>query len=146
MKALFTLRTKREEAIFPEHRDYVKFLQILVTAKKRYANAMYAFCLMPDYCQLIAQFSDRHKIREFLRLINKEYEDHLFISYAIRNPWIKNEVPMILHGSFELLDAIKNIECAPVCASIVRTAADYPYSSAYYRDYRVKSVVLEEVV
>jgi hypothetical protein len=142
MIILITLRASREETIFPESRDYLKFLQILVGAKDRHASALYAFCLMPDYCKIIAGFSHGAKTREFIRHIRGAYEDHLFIVSA-KQDLLKNELPIALTDSYELIDAIKKVEDGPVNAGLVLCPTQYPYGSAYHR--RCRFHALENV-
>ncbi len=144
MNVLMTLRAVKEQAVFPHVGDYLQFMQLLLEAKKSHASALYAFCLMPDYCQVIAGFSQGQKAREFIRQINRSYEDHLFIVYAAQNFWFRNEPPVVLRNSYELLEAIKNVEEQPVDAGLVRLAAQYPYSSAYHR--RCQLNILEKTV
>ncbi len=140
-----TLRAAREETLFPQGRDYLKLLQILVDAKKRHALALYAFCLMPDYCAFIAAFSKGVNTREFIRHINCGYADHVFIVYA-KQHLLRNELPLALRDSCELLNAIKNVEEQPVRAGIVRFATQYPYGSAYHRNCHDRIRILENAV
>jgi hypothetical protein len=97
---------------------------------------MYAFCLMPDYCKIIAEFPNGNHLREFIRCVNRKYEDHLFIVHAVKEHWFRNEAPIILYNSHDLLEAIQKIEQEPVSAGLVRFAPYYPFSSAYHRSCR----------
>jgi putative transposase len=142
MNVLITLRSAKEQAVFPHAGDYLQFMQLLREAKKAHAAALYAFCLMPDYCQVVAGFSQGQKVREFIRQLNRSYEDHLFIVYAAQDFWFRNEPPIVLRNSYQLFEVIKDVEAQPVDAGLARLAAHYPYSSAYHR--RCQSNILEK--
>src|SRR4051812_2775328 len=144
MNVLITLRAKKEKAIFQCPRDYLEFLRILTEAKKRYALFLYAFCLMPDYCKIVAGFIKGNELREFIRYLNRKYEDHKFIVYADKGSFFRNEAPVFLGLSYDLLKTVKKIENEPVIAGIVRSPVLYPFSSAYHRSRQVE--ILEEAV
>ena len=133
MNVLITLSSRSEQAIFPHVSDHFEFMKILVNAKNEHYSAMYAFCLMPDYCAIVAQFRRGESVREFMRYMNRTYLDYLFITYAARDVRLKNHIPVLLHDSDELFNAIEKVERQPVIAGIVMAEAEYPYSSAYYR-------------
>jgi len=144
MNILITLRAVRQETIFPYAQDYLKFLEILIDAKKAHASSLFAFSLMPDYCQMVIECVHEKQSVEFMSCLTKNYEDHLFVSYARQTVWKRGCGKTILRNSKELLDAVKKVEFAPVLAGLADFSAQYPYGSAYHRGCRTH--VLEKVI
>ena len=133
MNVMIALSSRSQQAIFLCPSDYFEFLRIMIEAKRSYASAVYAFCLMPDYCRIAARFEDGAKVREFIRYLNRTYRGHVVTGNTINDLRIKNHMPCVLEGPAELLHAVQWIEREPVSAGIVASAQEYPYGSAYYR-------------
>ena len=116
--------------VFFSDDDYLTYIALLKKASLRYDVDIWAYCLMTNHAHFIAVpekadslarcFSDVHV--RYARMINKrqEWKGHLWQARFGSNVLDENYLPA----------AVRYVERNPVRAGIVRTAWEYPWSSA----------------
>jgi len=123
-------RGNRRMDVFFSDDDYLTYIALLKKASLRYGVDIWAYCLMTNHAHFIAVpekadslarcFSDVHV--RYTRMINKrqEWKGHL---------WQARFGSNVLDENY-LRAAVRYVERNPVRAGIVKTAWEYPWSSA----------------
>lgn len=123
------LRGINKQQIFFEEQDYKRFIRILIDCKKVSKFELYAYCLMNNHIHLLIKengeplslIMKRIGCR-FVYWYNAKYErvGHLFQDRFRSEPIETDEY---------FLCALRYIHQNPVDAGLVKTCADYPFSS-----------------
>ena len=123
-------RGNRRMDVFFSDDDYLTYIALLKKASLRYDVDIWAYCLLANHAHFIAVpekadslarcFSDVHV--RYTRMINKrqEWKGHL---------WQARFGSNVLDENY-LRAAVRYVERNPVRAGIVKTAWEYPWSSA----------------
>lgn len=126
-----TQRGNRRERTFFEDADYKRYRTMLGAAAKRAGAEVWGYCLMPNHVHLIVvpadedglrrTFADAH--RRYTRLINARHQwtGHLW----------QGRFGAVAMDEAHLLAAARYIALNPVRAGLVKSAADWPWSSVH---------------
>ncbi|MFV1985471.1 MAG: transposase [Thiohalomonadales bacterium] len=121
-------RGHSKEPVLFEDNDYQAYLDWLAEAATRYACEIHAYGLMNNHIHLLITPSDKTSITRMMQYIGRYYVPIL----------IRPTVPVVLYGKGAtnlidseqyLLTCMRYIELNPVRAKMVRTPAQYRWSS-----------------
>ncbi len=122
-------RGNRKALIFKEKGDYQHFLEQVMHAKKHYPFKVHAICLMPNHFHIVVEteMTDLGKIMSkiltsYAMFFNKKYSlvGHLFGG--------RYKASLIEDAAY-FLEVNRYIHLNPVKAMMVKSPADYEYSS-----------------
>ena len=141
-------RGNQQQAVFLLARDYQKYLSILRKYTKKYHFLIYGFCLMLNHVHLVGEPIEIKKLAKFMQCLNRSYTAYFNKRYQkVGHLWQGRFISKVIVKDKYLLDCIEYIEFNPVRANIVKTAADYPWSSYKERIFNVaaKDKLLDEI-
>ena len=126
---LITRGNQRQE-IFLDKEDYAVFLSKLKRYKKRYGFLLYGFCLMPNHVHMVGQPRELAHLAKFMQGLCRSYTAHFNKRYKkVGHLWQGRFKSKIIAKDGYLIDCIHYIELNPVRASLIKAAAEYPWSS-----------------
>lgn len=121
-------RGNQRKPTFLVERDYEAYLDRLARYQRRYAVALYAYCLMPNHIHLLLETSEA-PLAKFMQGLQQ--------SYTQRFNRVHGQVGHVFQGRYRaiicerdeyLLTLIRYIHLNPVRAGLVRDPAAYRYS------------------
>ena len=123
-------RGNRSEVVFFKEEDRRLYLKILAHFAKKYGVEIWSYCLMTNHLHLAAVPSRPESLAKMMAAVHKRYT----VMINIRNNW-KGTLWQGRYLSYPmdeiyLYTCVRYIERNPVRAKIVRSAEDYPWSSA----------------
>jgi putative transposase len=134
-KAFYHLITRgnQQQAVFLLERDYQKFISSLRKYKKKYRFLLYGFCLMPNHVHLVGEPLEIKNLSKFMQCLNRSYTAYFNKRYdKVGHLWQGRFKSKVIVKDRYVLDCIQYIEFNPVRANIVKSAANYLWSS--YRE------------
>ncbi len=127
------VRGNQRQAVFLDDKDYAVYLAKLRRYKKRYGFLLYGFCLMPNHVHLIGQPKELENLAKFMQGVSRSYTAHFNKRYKkIGHLWQGRFKSKIITKDGYLIDCAQYIEHNPVRANMVKSAAEYYWSS--YRE------------
>jgi putative transposase len=122
-------RGNQRQKIFKDKDDFLKYLEILFNYKIRYKYFLYAYMLMNNHVHLLIEIQET-PLSKILQGINQSYTTHFNRKYKTVGHLFQGRYKAILCDRDEyLLSLIKYIHLNPVRAKIVKTPAEYQWSS-----------------
>jgi len=125
-----TARGNQKQPVFHRKSDYLKYIELIVRAKRKHGLYLYAYCLMPNHVHILLEANDSRKISKFMQWLSRGYTayynckydkvGHLWQGRFYSNP--------ILKGQY-LINISTYIENNPVRAGLVDDPANYEWSS-----------------
>ena len=135
-------RGNQQQAVFHQEKDYQKYLYSLRKYKKKYNILLYGYCLMLNHLHLLIEPIDIRNLSKFMQCLNRSYTGYFNKRYQkVGHLWQGRFISKVIVKDRYLLDCIEYVELNPVRANIVKTAADYPWSS--YKE-RLLTVVTKD--
>ena len=116
--------------VFHKDGDYMAFLDLLATAKSRFAVKVFGVCLMPNHFHLIVQPATEAALSPFMqwwmtshvRRYHQHYRSHGHV-------WQGRFKSFPIQQDGHLLTALRYVLRNPVRAGLVEHAMDWPWSS-----------------
>ncbi len=135
-------RGNQQQAVFLLEKDYQRYISSLRKYKKKYNFLLYGFCLMSNHVHLLGEPVEIKNLAKFMQCLNRSYTGYFNKRYQkVGHLWQGRFISKIIVKDRYLLDCIQYIELNPVRANIVKTAADYAWSS--YKE-RLLTVVTKD--
>ena len=141
-----TSRGNQQREVFKERGDYIKYLDILERAKKKYEIMLYAYCLMPNHAHLLIELNRARAMSKFMHWLNRGYSAYFNTKYEM--------VGHIWQGRFKskpilkdryLINSATYIEENPVRANMVNDIAEYEWSSYRERCLLSSKIILDDL-
>ena len=121
-------RGNRRESIFRDHEDYCSFLSNLAAVKERYQCSIYSICLMTNHFHILIKTEEQ--IWKIMQRLQLTYAMDFNRKYNLSGHVFEKRYNCQLVEDMEyLLEVSRYIHLNPVKASIVKTPAEYAYSS-----------------
>jgi putative transposase len=142
--AVYHLRSRgnQKQDIFFSREDYLKYINILIRAKRKYELLLYAYCLMDNHIHLLIQASRARDISTFMHWLNRGYTAYFNTKYSkVGHLWQgRFKSAPVIKGQY-LINVATYIENNPVRAGIVNDPAQYEWSS-----YRERCLLSDEKI
>ena len=123
-------RAHKGQRLFYTDNDYRKYLQILQAKASQYKADVLAYCLMPDYVELVIVPHRRGSLSRVVGRTQFAYTSYLKTRRKhIEGLWAGRFQSCVLGDSY-LRTAMQYVESQPVYARIVRKPEKYQFSSA----------------
>ncbi len=123
-------RGHSKEPVFFEDNDYQAYLGWLDEAATRYACEIHAYCLMSNHIHLLITPSDKTGITRMMQYIGRYYVPYINQTYGTSGSlWEGRYKSNLINSEQYLLTCMRYIELNPVRAKMVRTPAQYRWSS-----------------
>ena len=122
-------RGNRRESIFKDRADYYNFLSNLASVKERYQCSIYSICLMTNHFHILMK-TEEAQIWKIMQRLQLMYAMDFNRKYNLSGHVFEKRYNCQLVEDMEyLLEVSRYIHLNPVKASIVKTPAEYAYSS-----------------
>jgi putative transposase len=124
-----TARGDRQEMIFTDERDRYRLLEIIAQTMRRLDAEVLSFCFMGNHYHLVLR-TRQANLSRVMRHINGEYTRAFNRRHGIVGHLFQGRFKAIIVDSDAyLMEVCRYVELNPVRAGLVRTAADWPWSS-----------------
>lgn len=122
-------RSEGGETVFADDADRAALLAVLGQAMQRFDAQVLAFCLMPDHFNLLL-FTRQANLSRLMRHINGVYTQGYNRRHGTSGHLFQGRFKAVLvDREALLLDACRYVELNPQRLGLVRSAADWPWSS-----------------
>ena len=74
-------RGNRKQPIFLEHKDYIRFLDKILTYKEKSGVQIISYCLMPNHFHFLIKQSAENQIQKFTHNLSTSYSKYFNIKY-----------------------------------------------------------------
>ncbi len=123
-------RGNNREPIFADTRDYHFYLEWLLEAGDRYGIDIHAYVLMSNHVHILCTPQTKNSIGKTLQSIGRRYVGYFNYTYKRTGTlWEGRYKATLIDSEQYLLTCMRYIELNPVRAKMVRSPADYPWSS-----------------
>jgi len=124
-------RGNNRQAIFFEDEDRRGYLDLLRSYSKKWVCKILAYCLMGNHVHLLVEPSKEISLSKLMQGVSLCYTQRVNRKYQRTGRlWECRYHSCLVEKDTYLLAVGRYIECNPVRAGIVRTAAEYKWSSA----------------
>ena len=126
-------RGNNRQKIFREKKDYAVYRGMLQGAKTRYPFNLYHYCLMTNHIHLLLRVAEGISLPKIMHWIQLGYaryhrKKYRYCGHLFQGRFRSLRIPKESY----YLQCGRYIERNPVKAGMVKTAAEYPWSSAPY--------------
>ncbi|HCG98604.1 MAG TPA: transposase [Actinobacteria bacterium] len=122
-------RGNNRQHIFHSDDDYLRYLDKLRIAKKRYGFDVYAFCLMPNHIHLLLR-TQEVPLSRIMRVVQTAYAHYFNRKHKCVGHVFQGRYKAILCDTdVYLLELIRYIHLNPVRANLTKLPHSYPWSS-----------------
>jgi putative transposase len=125
-----TQRGNRREPIFLEAGDEGIYLGLMTEQLRRYGVACWAYCLMPNHVHFILTPQDETGLARAVGEAHRRYTGFI----GARGRWtghlFQGRFSSVAMDEDHLMAALRYVALNPVKAGLVKSAADWPWSSA----------------
>jgi putative transposase len=125
-----TQRGNRQQAIFFSDDDYSAYLNILRIALGRHGTRCLAWCLMPNHVHLMLVPQTADGLRATLASTHTTYAQRINQQQAVSGHLFQGRFASYAMDNPHMMAAARYIENNPVKAGMVKSAADWRWSSA----------------
>lgn len=123
-------RGRSREPVFYDDADYRVYLGRLKEAADRYHCQIHAYVLMTNHIHILVTPSDTQGITRMMQFIGRHYVPYINHTYGGSGSiWEGRYKANLVQDESYLLTCMRYIELNPVRASMVRTPAQYKWSS-----------------
>lgn len=126
-------RGHSREPVFFEDSDYSAYLGWLKEGSERYHCDIHAYVLMSNHVHILATPSDNQGITRMMQYIGRRYVPYINHTYGISGSiWEGRYKASLVQEEGYLLTCMRYIELNPLRANMVRSPANYRWSSYRY--------------
>lgn len=123
-------RGHSREPVFFEDNDYLAYLRWLKEAAIRYQVDIHAYALMTNHIHILATTQNEDCITRMMQYVGRYYVPYVNHTYGTSGTlWEGRYKASLIHDEEYLLTCMRYIELNPVRADMVRTPAQYRWSS-----------------
>ena len=122
-------RGRRSEETFPEHKDYCRFIDLLIESCELWNIRISAYCLMPNHYHLLIHTPDGNLSR-CMRHINGVYTQRYNKAHGCDGQLFRGRFKSILvEGDSYVLQLVRYIHRNPLRANLTKNMDKYKWSS-----------------
>lgn len=125
-----TQRGNRRQQTFFNDGDYAAYLELMAQSCGQRGVEIWGYCLMPNHVHLIAVPSSEDGLRWAIGSAHERYTRRTNFRQKWRGYLWQGRFGSFVMDEPYLLAAARYVELNPVRAGLVRSAADWPWSSA----------------
>ena len=126
-------RGHSREPVFFEDSDYLAYLGWVKEGSERYHCAIHAYVLMTNHVHILATPSDNQGITRMMQYIGRRYVPYINHTYGTSGSiWEGRYKASLVQVEGYLLTCMRYVELNPVRADMVRSPANYRWSSYRY--------------
>ncbi len=115
--------------IFLEKEDFELFLKLLCEACSLHSATVHSYCLMSNHYHLLLE-TEHENLSKIMRLINSQYASYFNRKLKrVGHLWQGRFKSWYVTDECYLYSLIQYIEYNPIKANMVKSLAEYPYSS-----------------
>lgn len=120
--------------VFDDAEDYDYFLDLLKTARKRFAVELHAFCLMPNHFHLLLVPQKEKSLSQFMQWVMTSHVRYYHKKHHTSgHVWQGRFKSFIVEKESYYLTLLRYIEANACRAHLVEKAEDWPYGSLHER-------------
>ncbi len=128
-------RGNAKARLFLDRFDYIAFVKLLAGMKAGYEIRLLAYCLMPNHFHLAVQADATGAVSDALQWVQTSYVSRFRVRYGSTGHIFQGRFKSFpIQKSEYLLAVMRYIERNPVRARLVKSASDWRWSSARWRD------------
>jgi putative transposase len=128
-----TIRGNQRQPVFLDAKDFCVYLAQLRKYKRQCGFLLYGFCLMLNHLHLIGEPKVEKNLSKFMQKLSRAYTAYFNKRYGkVGHLWQGRFKSKVIVKDAYLIDCIQYAEMNPVRARLVKSRADYPWSS--YRE------------
>ena len=121
-------RGNRQQAIFGDETDYLRFLELLGTVVNRFGWRCHAYCLMPNHFHLVIE-TPQANISAGMQWLNGRYAQWFNIRYGFSGHLFQGRFyGELVESTYHLLELVRYIVLNPVRAGLCRDASRWRWS------------------
>lgn len=140
-----TMRGITKKDLFHEPRDFDYFMKLLYEYKRKFLIQIFHYCLMTNHLHLVIQADSVRSLSKFAQFVQRCYAYHYRRNYKWDGQVFERHFKSIpIESDAYLVECGRYVERNPVNAGVVRSAADYPYSSYHYYAFGQEDAILSE--
>jgi putative transposase len=122
-------RGNRQQAIFCDEIDYVRFLELLEAVISRFGWRCHAYCLMPNHFHLVVETPEAN-ISAGMQWLNGRYAQWFNIRYGFSGHLFQGRFyGDLVESAYHLLELVRYVALNPVRAGLCRDASGWRWSS-----------------
>lgn len=125
-----TQRGNRRQQTFFNDEDYHVYLTLMAEWCAKCEVAVWAYCLMPNHTHLLAVPASEQALRQAIGEAHRRYTRRVNFREGWRGHLWQGRFASYVMGEEYLIAAARYVELNPMRAGLVRSPADYPWSSA----------------
>ncbi len=125
-----TQRGNGQQRTFDSADDYALYLRLLRAGCERASVVCLAYCLMPNHVHMILVPQSMDGLRDGLALTHRAYAGILNARRGVTGHFWQGRFGSVVMDDDHLFQALRYVLLNPVRARLVRTAADWRWSSA----------------
>ena len=123
-------RGNNRQRVFFDPQDYQRYLDDVEAASRRYGCAIHAYVLMTNHVHLLVTPSNTEGPSRMMQAVGRRYVRYLNATYQRTGTlWEGRFKSGLIDSERYLLSCSHYIELNPVCAGMVTSPGDYPWSS-----------------
>ena len=127
-----TQRGVRSIPIFSSDKDRSAYADIMAEQLHRFSVEVLAWCLMTNHTHLVAVPKDQAALARAIGEVHRRYTRMKNFADGVRGYLFQGRFGSCVLDETHLLAAARYVELNPVKAGMVRSAEDYPWSSARF--------------
>jgi putative transposase len=133
-------RGNNRQDIFVKENDWSVYMEWLQEAAERYGCAIHAFVMMKNHVHLLLTPDSKDGVSRMMQYIGRRYVPYFNHAYGRSGTlWEGRYKASLIESDSYLLACMRYIEMNPVRAKIVKSPADYPWSSFMVNAYGRKN-------
>ena len=131
-------RGVRKRTIFHKDGDYKAFIKVLVEALNKFGLRVIAFCLMPNHFHIVVRPSENVSVSTYMHWVTgthvSRYHRH-YDQVGYGHLYKDRFNNTICDDARSLLSVIRYVEANPLKAGLVKSAAQWRWSSLWLREH-----------
>ena len=138
-------RGNNGQGVFRDDEDYEKFLSLMRWYIKKFAFALYHYCLMPTHIHLLLKVLKKETLAKIMQGLLQSYrfyyrKKYSYLGYLYQGRYRSK----IIENDEYLLECGRYIERNPVRARLVESAEQYKWSSGIFYIAGLKNDIVTE--
>jgi len=123
-------RGNGKQKVFLEQNDFLVCIKKLREYKQEHGFLLYGYCLMPNHIHLIGEPIVPENLSKFMHAFLRSYTAYFNNRYArVGHLWQGRFKSKVINKDGYLINCVNYIEFNPLRAGLVKSAAEYQWSS-----------------
>lgn len=135
-------RGNQKQRIFKEDTDFKNYLFRLKKYKMKHGFLLYSYCIMPNHVHIVGEIKKSSNLPYFMHDLTRSYTEFFNKKYTkVGYLWQGRFKSKVITKDRYLIDCVNYVELNPVRAGLVKSPADWLYSSYKERVLGIKTEV-----